>query len=95
MLVWTFITAIIVVSLAGWVLVIAAGARRAPRRFSPGLLALMFLALALPRLVDWLPVPTAPSVDVAAWCISFALMVYFLYQSGPMLVDFIRRNARG
>ncbi len=88
---WTFLAAISFVALAGCVLIIAVGATRAPRRFSPRLLALLFFAVALPRLVDWVPVPIHRSVDIAVWCISTAVIVYFLYRSGPMLEDFIRR----
>lgn len=50
--------------------------------------------MPLPSLADWPPAPTAAPIDVAAWCISTALTVYFLNRSRPLLEAFIRSHQK-
>ena len=82
---WIFLTALIifVLAVAGGAIVL--GAKRAPRKFSPVPFLLCCLAVFG---LDRLPVPS--SASVALQYTGMALLVYFLYRSGPFLRDLVQ-----
>ena len=84
---WLYLASFVVIVLAVCAGAIILGARKAPPGVPVGTLVLCLLAIFG---LDNLSVP--PSIDAVMDYVAMAVVLYFLYRSGPMLRDFVRRK---